>query len=185
MIYNAPRWYIIIWYIWLYMIYNAPSNEINSNKLLYFTWNAVLAENIKNKTTISHLFGDGLISSFWIEYVCAELQEFRRFSPVLESILSEVGSLYSSNIEIIRFFSIFSQFWETFVHKFTNKSSERKLISLIYLNNLCYSCSISPSKVTTPHDPSSENDSMISVIFGLFLYRPFWEPRIFLTRRFS
>ena len=90
--------------------------------------------------TISHLFGDGLISSFWIEYVCAELQEFRRFSPVLESILSEVGSLYSSNIEIIGFFSIFSQFWGTFVRKFTDKSFARKLISLIYLNNLSYSC---------------------------------------------
>ena len=28
-----------------------------------FTWNAVLAENMKNKMTIIHRFGDGLISS--------------------------------------------------------------------------------------------------------------------------
>ena len=69
----------------------------------------MFAENMKNKMTIIHRFGDGLISSL-IEFVFDELLAFR-LSLLFESRLSGIG-FFESN-EIIEFSSIFSLFRET------------------------------------------------------------------------
>ena len=69
----------------------------------------MFAENMKNKMTIIHLFGDGLISSL-IEFVFDELLAFR-LSLLFESRLSGIGFVESN--EMIEFSSIFSLFRET------------------------------------------------------------------------
>ena len=90
----------------------------------------MLAENMKNKMTIIHLLGDGLISSSLIEIVFDELLAFR-FSLLFESRLSGIG-FFESN-EIVKFSSIFSLFrLETFETleklSFIKKSNANRLL---------------------------------------------------------
>ena len=87
----------------------------------------MLAENMKNKMTIIHLLGDGLISSSLIEIVFDELLAFR-FSLLFESRLSGIG-FFESN-EIVKFSSIFFCFDSKLSRHLRNFRSLKKITQI-------------------------------------------------------